>query len=635
MKGQVTIYIILGIVIVVALAGVFLLKDYILKSEFEREAEKFKIGEDFIPLYNSYRDCVNDITLNGIEVMASQGGYIDIPEYVYAVNPLIPFSNKLDVFGNGVLEVPYWFYETGNGIQTESIPALPEMQGSLSKYINENLYLCTLNLTGYSEYSINNFENFNTNVQITDTKVFVNILSNFNVDYKGVNQRFDDLKVTVDSPLGYLYEKSVELYNKQKSENYFEEKTIDYLVIYDDIPYSGESFSCSPRVWSKQNVEGDFKQIIEVNTDSIGKINDKYHEIDLGDNKLDTSFLYNKDWPFFMEINGGDEILKEESAFGENTQAANFLMALFCLNNYHFIYDIKYPVLALLNKDGLDFQFAFEVIIDNNQPKENIFGIESITADNQICDAKNTLISLYALNYETNEFLNNVDFKLSCVGTSCDIGRTSLNEFGDSILREYVPSCVNADIISYKENYHFGRLTLDTNEEVSSYVYMKPYHNLKLNIKINDYDRIRDPYNDEVVFVNFLDEEDGYNQFLTGDTVNLIVGDYIVRSYIMKETDNPISIEGDTVEHCTDVPRAGVLGALGFNEKKCFTNELEDVELDQLLIGGNEFEWSYDGTGNEITVYIDFNKIPSTVAELSEAYNNIINDREVRLPEVI
>ena len=445
--GQVTIYAILGILIIFAVVGVFILKDYVLKSEFERESERFKIAKDFIPIYNSYKDCVGEITKDGIEILASQGGYIDIPKYEYAVNPLIPFSNKLDMFKDGNLEVAYWFYETGTGIQTEKIPSINEMQESLGNYINKNLYLCTLNFTGYQGYGINDFNNFDTIVVINDNKVFVDVLSNFNVDYKGVNQRFDDLKISMDSSLGYLYSKAVELHNKEKQENYFEEKAIDQLVIYDNLPYSGESFSCSPRVWSKQNIEKDFKEILEVNVDAVGKINDKYYSIDLGDDNLDLSFTYKKDWPFFMEINGGDEILSESSVFGENSQAANFLMALFCLNSYHFIYDIKYPILAVLNKNDLNFQFAFEVIIDNNQPKKNVLGTDVLPeSENKICGYKNTLINLYAIDYETEQFLDGVNFKFSCVGTRCDIGNTKRDSFGYYSLNEYVPSCVNSEI---------------------------------------------------------------------------------------------------------------------------------------------------------------------------------------------
>ena len=224
-KGQITIYVILGIVIVVALAGAFVLKEYINKSNFEREAEKFNVGEDFIPVYDSYINCIKDITYDGIETMASQGGYIEIPRYEYVVNPLIPFSNKLNIFENNNLEVAYWFYETGNGIKIEKIPTINEMQESLSSYINQNLNSCTSNFTGYDGFNVNNFNNFNTRVQITDSKVFVEVFSNFNVDYKNVNQKFDNLKVAVKSDLGYLYSKAVELYNKQKQENYFEEKS--------------------------------------------------------------------------------------------------------------------------------------------------------------------------------------------------------------------------------------------------------------------------------------------------------------------------------------------------------------------------------------------------------------------------
>jgi len=634
-RGQVTMFIILGIIIVAVGVTVFTLKDYIFKSEFEREAGKLGLVDDLIPIYNSYRQCVVDVTNEGIDIIALQGGYIDIPEYEYVPNPLIPFSNKLDVFGNEALEVAYWFYETGNGIQTKRIPSLAEMEYSLSEYVNENLYLCTLNFTDYGGYKINDFGNFDTDVQIDDYKVFVEVKSDFNIDYKGINQEFDDLKVGVDSSLGYLYSKAVEMYDKQMNEDYFEGKTMDVLVVYEDIPYSGESFSCSPRVWNKQNVENDLKEIIEVNVDAVGKFDETYYEFDLGDSKLDTSFTYMKEWPFYLDINGGEDILKEESAFGENSQAANFLMAFFCLNNYHFIYDIKYPVLATLNRDGLDFQFAFEVVLDNNQAKENLLGMETLPElDNKICDYKNTLVHLYVVDYETEEFLDGVNVKFGCVGSSCDVGKTSLGEFGDYRLSDYMPSCVNADIKTYKDGYHFGKLTLSTNEEVSSFIFMKPYHDLDVEVKIVDGGIVREPDDNENVFVNFINEGDEFSQFLNGDNVDLIKGNYVIRSYIMRETGSPIKIEGDTVESCVDVPKAGVLRVLGVKEKKCFTNELEDIELDQVLVGGNEFEWSFDG-GNNLVVYVTFDGVPKTVNEMGEIYMKIFDQNRVRYPEVI
>jgi len=633
-SGQVTLFIILGIVLVASLAGVFLFKDYILKSEFERAASKIGVVEDFIPLYNSYGDCVEDLADEGITILASQGGYIDIPEYEYVVNPLIPFSNKLDFFNDGNFEVAYWFYETGNGIQTEKIPSLEEMQNELGDYIDENLDLCTLNFSGYEGYVINNFDYFDINVEINNYNVFVEILSDFNVDYKGVNQEFEDLKVVVDSSLGYLYSKAVETYNKQFTENYFEEKTIDYLVIYDDIPYTGESFSCSPRVWSKLNVEKDLKGIIEVNTEAVGMVNDNYYDFDLGDSSLDVNFKYVQNWPFYLDINGGEEILKEETTYGENTEAANFLNTLFCLNNFHFIYDVKYPILTTLNKNGLDFNFAFEVILDNNQPKYNELGSDLIEIDNKVCDANNIPFTLYVVDYENFETLNEVDVKFSCVGSSCDVGETSLDDFGDYSLESYVPACVNADIKTYKEGYHIGRVSMNTNEEGSGYVYMKPYHNINVIVKVLENGNVRNPYDDEEIFINFINEEDGFTQFLNGDSVNLIYGEYILRSYIMKESNQPILIKGDTVESCSTIPREGVLGFLGLKQEKCFETELEDVELETVMVGGNEFLWGYN-FGSEMTIYVNYDKVPKTVTEMGNVYQNIFNSNNVRYPEVL
>src|SRR3989344_1700831 len=634
-RGQVTIYVILGVMIVAAVAGVFVLKDYVLKSQFERDAGKFKITDDFAPIYDSYADCVGEIANDGISILSSQGGYIDIPHYEYVPNQLVPFSNQLDFFSDGSLYVAYWFYETSNGIQTEKIPTLSQMQDELGNYVNENIYSCTSNFTGYDEYSINDFNNFRTSVQIEDSKAFVNVKSDFNVDYKDVNQKFDDLKVVVDTSLCYLYSKAVELYNKEKQENYFEEKTIDYLVVYDNIPYSGESFSCSPRVWNKQNIENDFKGILETNTDAVGKVDGEYYRIDLGDDNLGTNFIYSKRWPFFMEINGGDEILKEEPVFGENSNAAKFLTALFCLNSHHFIYDIKYPIMATLSKNGLDFQFAFEVIIDNNQPKENNLGSSGLpqTSDN-VCGAKNTLFNFYAVDYETEELLGDADVKFSCVGTSCGLGKTSLDDFRKYSLKDYVPSCVNADIKAYKEGYNYGTLTIDTNNEGNGFIFMKPYHKLKASIKIVDGGMARNPFPDENVFVNFVDGEDGFSQFLNEDDLNLIKGDYTVRAYIMKEPNQPMTIEGTTVENCADIPKSGILGVFGVKEKKCFTNNLEPVELDQVLIGGNEFEWRYDGSGDEITIYATLDKIPTNVNELGEIYSRVSDQSRVHYPEI-
>ena len=80
MRGQVTIYVILGIVIVAALAGVFLLKDYILKSEFEREIDKLGFNDEIEVVYDYFVGGEHGYNFRG---GFHPGGICHLPERVY------------------------------------------------------------------------------------------------------------------------------------------------------------------------------------------------------------------------------------------------------------------------------------------------------------------------------------------------------------------------------------------------------------------------------------------------------------------------------------------------------------------------------------------------------------------------
>ena len=214
MRGQVTIYVILGIVIVAALAGVFLLKDYILKSEFEREIDKLGFNDEIEVVYDYFVDCIGEVTYDGLTIIASQGGYLNIEDYRYPVNPLVPFTNRLDVFGNGGLEVPYWFYESSNGVQELRIPTIEGVQGELNEYIGNNINVCTNNFSLFEEYGIKGFDEFDVETEIKSDKVYVKINTDLTIDYKDVEQKINGLYVVVDSDFGLLFNDAVNLFRK-------------------------------------------------------------------------------------------------------------------------------------------------------------------------------------------------------------------------------------------------------------------------------------------------------------------------------------------------------------------------------------------------------------------------------------
>ena len=637
-RGQVTTFIIVGIILIAVVAGLLLLNEYVLKSEFEREQGQAQVTSEFVPIKTYFDSCIQSIALDGIYTMGLQGGYINLPIDEYPVTPTSPFSNKLQVFGNDALEVPYWFYEKSNGLQFNQIPSIDNMEQELAGYINQNANRCLTNFTEFQDYEVQGFQDLNTQVTIQDNKVLVRVLSKLTVNYKELTQEFDRFLITVDAPLGNLYNKAVEILEKENTENYFEQKTIDMLVLYDQIPYSGMNLDCTPRIWATETVKNDLKKIVKTNIEVIKPgAPRKYFDYNLNSDETEINFKYEDSWPMYLEVDGGEQVLKEQSSYGENNPAATFLRTLFCLNYYHFIYDIKYPVLITLNQNDLDFQFATMVIIDNNQPRENKLGINQPAESNPvICERANVKTTISALNKETNIALEDVDVKISCVGVMCNLGKTTSGG-----LVTQAPACLNGVIILEKQGYTQAQATVDTTEESSVFLYLKPKYKKNADVQIFTSDGIRDPIISESVTFTLTNLDDGTQTIVSNDIneVELSEGEYEVNSFILRSSENGIKLDKQELKYCTDVPKTGLLGVLGFTESRCTQTEIPEATLDQVIVGGGRFKFTLTTeqlrNSNSITFYTRFYRIPNNLQELEEL-NNLIRQEstDIILPRL-
>jgi len=114
--------------------------------------------------------------------------------------------------------------------------------------------------------------------------------------------------------------------------------------------------------------------------------------------------------------------------------------------------------------------------------------------------------------------------------------------------------------------------------------------------------------------------------------VKLIPGDYKVKAYVVR-TGAPIRILGKEIQSCVDVPKGGLLGLLGSTEQQCNSVKLPDVELDSMVTGGTEFEWTVDKdelyTSDYIKFYITTQATPKSLEELSSVN---LNQENAMLP---
>ena len=432
------------------------------------------------------------------------------------------------------------------------------------------------------------------------------------------------------------------------------------MIVYDEIPYSGVDFECSPRTWKRTEVEKAFKNIVEVNIPHIKIKNtdyilynqaNRYYEVDadLNAEEIGVNFLYSADWPTYFNIvsHPGEELLRGEPYTLEN-KAAAYLSSLFCLNQYQFVYDIKYPVLISLSDGGFIFQFGMQVLIDNNQPRQNKLVTDYIQeAESPICDNGVLDTKVYALTSDISGALKPVDnarISYQCITSVCEMGSTKL-EGGQASLDAKFPLCVNGFVRADKEGYWTGEAQLSTTESTIVSIIMDKLYELKLDIRLitSSGDNRNLAQNENVVF-QFENLDNGYVTSVASGTesIRLTAGNYQVTSQVLMENAAGIDIPARTIESCSEVPKSGILGLIGSTKKECRTVTIPATELASAIVGGANFDWSVSNgqlaSGKTLTLYSFRDRAPTKLEDIgiitenikTNAQNNLFKKPEVR-----
>ena len=188
-KGQLTIFVMMAIVIVIVIVGYF-----VMNRGFNFENS---VPQEVSPLYNAVMDCVSDITEDSIYEIGGAGGYFDLPE-------------KVNTFS-----IPYYFYDN-----EDLSPSLKVVEGEIAKYVEQMLFFCVEEVYfDLPEYEVEGGE-INVGVDIRkDDKVYFSIDYPFNV-VKGDTSYFfkESIKRVYDVRLHSLHGFIVDIMNWQEEE---------------------------------------------------------------------------------------------------------------------------------------------------------------------------------------------------------------------------------------------------------------------------------------------------------------------------------------------------------------------------------------------------------------------------------
>ncbi len=645
-RGQISLYVIIGLIVLTTVVATLYTKDYIIKTIFKLDLESEIIIPERIKPVNAFiLSCLKETGERAINLIGQQGGYTTIPNDQFASTQLNLVSNALTIYNED--SVAYWFYEQPNKIQKTKIPSKIEMEYQISDYIENNIYNCINNFKDFAEYEIIEGD-IKVNVLINKNNIDLSL--NYPLDIKIKDFEFKELNKfsqEINSPLLDLYESAVKILDNLNKDNPLEYKTIAMLVSYEEIPFSSTTDSCILEIWSLTDVEKNLKKIISNNIQvlkikgtsySITDSDSNYFvlEPNLKDPQLDVNFLYSENWPINLDVNPKkDGVLQSQSVTEKLGPLRGLAESFVCINTYHFIYDIKYPVLIILNKNSYTFQFATQVIIDNNEPRHSTINTPSFEGfDQRVCNTKVNELTVFTRDINNNP-IENVTIKYKCINNICDIGNTKINSFNEAVSVEKYPQCLNGVIIGIKDKYHPAKQIVSTFENSVSTLFLEPYRNLDVDVLIERAGSGKIE-KDEQVYIQISENEKSHSQTILypeNKKIKLIPGDYQATIYLVSNFPEGLNIKEQTIENCFEVPKKGIISSITKEtEKKCIKTKIPGQTVNKLISGFAEFEFSIsdnDLLKDKITFHVPYVNNPTTLSQL----NKVFQKQNVPKPE--
>lgn len=498
-RAQITVFVILGLIIIITVSLLFYFKNSTIK--IKPPVENLEVTDDVKPIQTYVIECLKSVSKEALFKIGQNGGYINITQLKISPHP---YDSDALLFEPQTL--PYWYHireckSSAIGCVDSFKPALCDelddciinskgpnsIEEQLSRYIDSNIERCT-------DLSI--FENeFEIQKGIPKTSTIIKEdYIDFTLDYpleimdKASKQK-TNIPYFVTShnvKLKEMYELATDITQSEADTNFLEHQTMNLVAIYSGLdsnklpPLSKIELGTDIVTWTRTNVKEmlmndvlvymDFVRILGtqnywqlMSTDSSdysiyadGIYNSFEYNINNKTYDLETSFIY----PYsdiYLDF-GGSEILKPDEFVPDYPLMK--AVGLF-IKEYKFKYDISYPLVVKIkdnqafNGEGYDFNYALEVNIRKNVPVRgnisvaNLGGTGSLRLDS-LTQKVNRTITIKTYDRHTKGALDEVNIYYSC-GAEYLIGKTEMKN-NEAILSAQFPFCQFGGQIIYEKS---------------------------------------------------------------------------------------------------------------------------------------------------------------------------------------
>ena len=535
-KGQITVVLIIAAIMLLGISLYFFAK-----HSTTTFIPTVVVPQDVIPVKRYVDSCIYDVAEEGIVTMGLQGGFIEIPDEIAQVR-----SSFIGKGTNAVEKIPHWYYKGEN-----RRPSLGYMKEQLENHIAERMMDCEAGLSNFNQlFDIKTYD-YDVEVKFGGEDTIVKVEYPMEVSDKFGEQvtRLRDFGAVVPVRMRKVYDLANRTMNMENDELFLENVTMELMTSNFDFPFSGMVPKCEPEKWYVADLQDRLQNIMYYNLPRIRVANTDYVPFredpktyeEISEKADDIrEYLMQADYeqgdPFsdaveaagidkdkipedmyeythlFFDVGADDEEMKLKFVY-QPLWGMNFypqpsegglmstrmmkghrkFLSFFCLQMYHFAYDISYPVEVRIfdpgsfpDTGGYTFRFGIPVTIKENQPYKEEAGSSLFETNQpmyQFCDERDREVDIRVTGvYDgyTNQALEDVNLTFICMNHYCEIGQTGFTE-GTYKFKGMVPSyCANPTIVAEKKGY------LKTEKQMTSdelEIHMDKLHTVNLSFE--------------------------------------------------------------------------------------------------------------------------------------------------------
>ena len=191
-RGQITLFVILGIVIIGLLAAAYYLRSSFVKTTAEKTVfEESELTTQEIEVKNIVEDCLSEIGEEAILYTSARGGYYEPP-------------GKIEPFNS--VAVPYYLYK-----DKEEVPTIETLQEQIALYIDNNIKDCVIENSPEVEI----VQDPTTTAILNDEKL--RLETEMPVSIGTVSERrITSYSAEIKTKYKQVYNDAIEVYNKLK-----------------------------------------------------------------------------------------------------------------------------------------------------------------------------------------------------------------------------------------------------------------------------------------------------------------------------------------------------------------------------------------------------------------------------------